>query len=341
MRIPKTFLIAARNVFQVKNEIIVRFGETFPDGVFERDEKSEFREFAGELLDFAHKNGFRAKFDPQFEYRGRHVVKKNRFLDSIRCFPQQDLDNAYDDATAIIERSEVSNIKIIGFQDHDYPVKLQKIPERPAVLHTKGNFSVLEENVSATVIGTRKPTEKAVEIARRIAERLGTKGINVISGLALGCDSIAHEGALNAGGITTAILADGLDAESIYPKKNSKLALRIIDNGGLLLSEYAFGQKSSPHALVQRDNWQAQLSELVIPVQTSENGGTMHAVNWAYKHKIPIAAVYLSEYQNTEYADENRIGYENLITDFGAISIEKMTDLENILLKMNRCQDAR
>ena len=125
------------------------------------------------------------------------------------------------------------------------------------------------------------------------ARALAEKGINIVSGLALGCDTAAHKGALEAKGLTTAILGGGLD--KIFPSENTTVAERIVNNGGVLLSEYPVGKETDPYTLVARDRLQAALSQAILVIQTDVNGGTMHAVMSAVATCKPIFAV---EYRN-------------------------------------------
>ena len=113
---------------------------------------------------------------------------------------------------------------------------------------------------------------------------------NIISGLAIGCDTTAHKGALNANGLTTAFLAGGLDLP-IYPKENTALAQEIIDRGGLLVSEYPVGDPILANKFVARDRLQSGLADATLVIQTGIKGGTMHAVNATIVNKKPLYAV--------------------------------------------------
>ena len=148
----------------------------------------------------------------------------------------------------------------------------------PILLYYKGNRKVFERPGIA-VIGTREPTANGVRAGRYFSSEFAKNGYNVVSGLAIGCDAACHQGAMEAGGVTTAFLANGLDWESIYPKENLELAKNIVEKGGVLLSEFAVGQSCGRYGLVARDRLQAGLSYATVVIQTGEKGGTMHAVN--------------------------------------------------------------
>ena len=103
----------------------------------------------------------------------------------------------------------------------------------------------------------------------------------VVSGLAAGIDTAAHEGTLNAKGKTIAVLAHGL--HTIYPGENKKLAERILENNGTLISEYSWGKNSTKGSFIARDRIQSGLSTGVLVIETKEKGGTMHTVQYCNK----------------------------------------------------------
>jgi DNA processing protein len=107
---------------------------------------------------------------------------------------------------------------------------------------------------------------------------LGDRGWSIVSGLALGVDSLSHQAALDSGAHTVAILANGLEA--VYPKKNARLAADILSSGGALLSEQPFGTPAIPRNLVQRDRLQSGMSAGTIVMQTDIIGGSMHTVRF-------------------------------------------------------------
>lgn len=133
------------------------------------------------------------------------------------------------------------------------------------------------------VIGTREATPEGIAGGMFLSAEFAKRGFNIVSGLAIGCDTCGHKGALKVGGKTTAFLANGLDYDSIYPDENKELAEEIVAKGGLLLSEYHIGQSVNRYSLVARDRLQAALSKATLVVQTGIKGGTMHAANTTLK----------------------------------------------------------
>lgn len=209
-----------------------------------------------------------------------------------------DLLKARDIAYDILEKSEHMGINVISSYDAEFPQQLLSTVSEtgklsiPNLLYYKGNLNITHSPALA-IIGTREPTVEGVFAARHFADAFAAIGVNIISGLALGCDTAAHQGALDSNGLTTAFLAHGLD--SVYPKENIKLANEIVDRGGLLLSEYPIGEAVNKYNLVARDRLQAGLSNGTLLVQTSLKGGSMHAVNATLMANKPLWVVEYSK----------------------------------------------
>lgn len=165
-------------------------------------------------------------------------------------------------------------VEIVTRIDARYPDLLQERAEAPPVLYAKGNLGVLQRPAIG-VIGTREPTAHGELATQRITAFFAMEGYAVVSGLALGCDAIAHEECVRLGRPAIAILAHGL--HTIAPKRNAALAQRILDAGGLLLSEFAVGVEPQPQFFVQRDKTQALMSEAIVMMQSDLNGGSLHA----------------------------------------------------------------
>lgn len=214
----------------------------------------------------------------------------------------EDLIRANRLALQIIQKSEEEGIGVLGYYDDRYPDMLRRTLDEkgkvdaPLILFYRGSLEALTKP-SITIIGTREPTPTGEKAGIFFAEKFAKAGFNIVSGLALGCDTTAHLGALKAKGTTTAFLSGGLDWDSIYPKENLKLAKQIVANGGLLLSEYPIGQSGNRYSLVARDRLQAGLSQATVVVQTTEKGGTMHAVATTLLAHKPL---YMVKYKNEE-----------------------------------------
>lgn len=217
-------------------------------------------------------------------YEGLHEVMKGMKDKKIQNVSLDDLNAAYRDARKTIEYSESKGIGLLGYYDEEFPQNLRNtINEEgkldpPLLLWYRGDLSVLS-TTGLAVIGTREPTKVGAAGGEYIAGEFAKRGLNIISGLAIGCDTCGHKGALKVGGKTIAILANGLDHDSIYPEENQDLAEEIVNSGGLLLSEYRIGTTVNRYNLVARDRLQAGLASATLVIQTGVKGGTMHAAN--------------------------------------------------------------
>lgn len=255
---------------------------------------------------------------------------KGKKLESIT---QYDLKEANDKANHIIRRAASGEVGIISFYDDEYPEILRSCKDEqgkqdaPLILYYRGNIKALEKPGIA-VIGTREPTPNGIKAGMHFAGEFAKRGYNIVSGLAIGCDTTGHKGALAVGGVTTAFLANGLDWDSIYPKENLDLAKEIVNNGGLLLSEYPIGQSCGRYGLVARDRLQAGLSKATVVIQTGITGGTMHAVNSTIASNKPLFAV---EYKNpSDYSHKKVQGNIMLVNKKGAYPL-RSTEIEKAI----------
>ena len=167
--------------------------------------------------------------------------------------------------------------------DTRYPQLLKASLTRPCKpLFCKGDITLLN-TPSIAVIGTREPTTTGRDVAYKIARHFAGEGYTIVSGLAAGCDTAGHRGALSVeGGKTIAILGTSLNR--FYPRENTSLANDILEHGGLLITEYDT-DIYAPSRFFERDHLQAALSRVVIPVQMGVKSGTRHTVEAAIAQK--------------------------------------------------------
>ncbi|WP_125772617.1 DNA-processing protein DprA [Companilactobacillus furfuricola] len=200
---------------------------------------------------------------------------------------QKYLDEAFFELQFCIEH----HIIVINSSDSRYPINLLTLKRFPPILYLKGNIGLLNEPNSVAMIGTRHPSTFAQKFGQRLAEYFANEfDYTIVSGLAIGVDTVAHQGSLKTNHKTIAVLANGLD-QPIYPQQNKNLAKEIVDQGGLLLSTYPINTKLKPEYLAARDEWQSGLSNGVVAIETGLKGGTNNAMNHAIKQKKPLAAV--------------------------------------------------
>ncbi len=164
-------------------------------------------------------------------------------------------------------------INRISPDEHNFLQIIESIAKKPKALYYTG---ALPESRRPTVaiVGTRKPTAYGREVTAMLASELAKKGIVIISGLALGVDAIAHGAALDAGGTTIAVLANGLP--DIQPSANHGLAKRILDNGGAIITEYEQGAPALSYQFLARNRIVSGLSDAVIITEAAARSGTLN-----------------------------------------------------------------
>lgn len=170
----------------------------------------------------------------------------------------------------------VGLVSLIG---HDFPERLMKLDDAPPILFSRGKLRPDLIGRSVAVVGTREPTAEAEALAKALGAELAKRGCTVVSGLALGIDAAAHQGALEVSdGITVAVLGCGV--LNIYPPENRSLAESIIQNGAVMSEFHPYAAPSASN-LVARNRIISGLCEAVIVVETSVDGGAMHAARFA------------------------------------------------------------
>ena len=171
------------------------------------------------------------------------------------------------------------------------------------MIHCLGSLSLLAPEANRiAIIGARAASPIGVKKAYELGKQFAEKGNIIVSGLALGCDKAAHEGCLDAGGRTIAIVATGLNI--VHPKENAPLLQRILESGGLVLSEQSFGVKANPARLVARNRLQAALSDTVILAECPKHSGSMHTMRFARKYHKRCLVVAYPEYNEKNAGNE-------------------------------------
>jgi DNA processing protein len=236
------------------------------------------------------------------------------------------LEIAYSNAMKIIETSLKNNIQITSYFDSIYSKNLLQTTDFPLIIYSKGNLELFDANPKVAVIGTRKPTDLGIKLGSRITEILVKHNFIIVSGLALGCDTIAHQTCLDNNGKTIAVLAGGLN--DIYPKINLKLSYDIIESGGLLISEYPFGITPRANYFVERNRIQSGISIGVCVIETEISSGTMHTVKFAKQQNKLVGCIeHPKDYQHLKEASGNRI----LISQNQAIALGNINEISDFI----------
>jgi DNA processing protein len=187
-----------------------------------------------------------------------------------------------------LKLAEGRGVRIVGLDDGDYPVLLKHVYDPPPVLYVLGSVAADEGERSVAVVGARKATADGGALARQLARELAGAGVIIVSGLARGIDSEAHQGALEGGGRTVAVLGSGLDC--LYPPENAGLAARIA-RGGAVVSEFPFG--TAPHAgnFPRRNRVIAGWGRGVVVVEAQLKSGALVTARCALDEGREVMAV--------------------------------------------------
>ena len=175
-----------------------------------------------------------------------------------------------------MERAESMGVHLIFFDEEAYPEELRNIQHAPPLLYAKGNVKLLQRRKFA-IVGTRKPTDYGRRMAVNFASALKEAGLVIVSGGAIGIDSMAHKGALPD---TIVVLGSGIDM--LYPRSNLRLFKEILDKGGLLLSQFPMGTQPSKETFPMRNLTIAGLSIGVLMVEGSEDSGALITARYAF-----------------------------------------------------------
>lgn len=209
-----------------------------------------------------------------------HIIDKEQF-DKMSYANNQEFISSH------ILNMERSGISVITCYSADYPEIFKNIPDSPMILYAKGDRSLLK-TVNIGVVGTRKVSRYGAGVTEKIVKELVANGITIVSGMAEGVDTIAHQTALRNGGKTIAVLGSGFD--EIYPHSNLALSKQI-EKSGLLISEYPPHSKPAAYHFPVRNRIIALLSRAVVITEAGIKSGVMHTKNYCAEYGIDMFAV--------------------------------------------------
>jgi DNA processing protein len=185
------------------------------------------------------------------------------------------------------ERIQAQGITVLTWEDENYPQRLSEIPQPPPVLYLRGDL-LAEDAWAVAIVGTRRITSYGRQAAEEMAANLARSGITIVSGLAHGVDTIAHQAALQASGRTLAVLGSGVDR--IYPPENRRLADQIIQQGALL-SDYAPGTAPDSANFPPRNRIISGLARAVIVVEAGKSSGALITAAFAAEQGREVFAL--------------------------------------------------
>lgn len=179
---------------------------------------------------------------------------------------------------------------MITLEPPHLPLKIRHITPVPARVYTIGApLAELLKKPCVAIVGSRKASAYGTHVTATIARELVHAGVVVISGLAIGIDSIAHRAVLDAGGQTIAVLPSGLS--NIYPASHRGLAQRIVQQGGALITEYTDATPTYPSNFIARNRITAALSDAVVVTEAAERSGTLSTARFALEQGRELLAV--------------------------------------------------
>jgi len=184
----------------------------------------------------------------------------------------------------------MKEIEKITIKDKEYPESLKKIKSPPQALYFKGKLPQ-KEDLCFAIVGTRLCSDYGKQAALQIAGELSENNLIIVSGFAPGIDTWVHKAVVEKQKRTIAVLGTGLDEKSIYPKENIKLAEKIIELGGCLISEYPPGTRGTNFTFPQRNRIISGLSLGVLVIEAKEKSGSLITANWAFSQKRKVFAV--------------------------------------------------
>jgi len=230
-----------------------------------------------------------------------HTLLAQRSLAHLLAHPDDHADVVPEPALALIrsgearrraeaewQRAASGGHRIVGRDEPDYPGWLRRIFDPPLVLHVRGVLRADEGPASLAIVGSRQCSPAGVAWARAAARDLAAAGLTIVSGLARGIDTAAHEGALAASGRTVAVLGSGLDR--VYPAENGRLAAKVAERGAVV-SEFPLGSEPRPEHFPRRNRLIAGWGRAVVVVEAAERSGALVTARLAGEEGRDVMAV--------------------------------------------------
>ena len=211
-----------------------------------------------------------------------HVPGSSHIADAIKLESQQFL------AKGRRERDRLARngCRLIGSRDEEFPQRLLTIPNHPLWLFIQGDPAPLNNPPLIAIVGTRKASDRGITTAQQLARLVIDAGLGIVSGLAEGIDKAAHTVAAKHSAPQVAVLGTGIDV--MFPATNTDLRRLIVENGGVIITEYLPAEKYGRANFVQRNRIQAALAAAVCPVEGQAQSGTAHTIRFAREYNRPL-----------------------------------------------------
>ena len=234
----------------------------------------------------------------EFYNKGKEYWKSLNFLTiaDIKLLEKTKLERA----EQIVDKCKALGIKITTILSKTYPKMLRTIYAPPIILYYKGDISCINDSVSISYVGTRYASDYSIETARKMSYNLAKCGCVVVSGCAVGIDSAAHQGALDANGLTVGVMACGIDTN--YPAQTAQLRANMIKTGGAVVSEVPPGTLESKYPFNVRNRLMSGMTQGTIIGQAPKKSGALLTANHAVEQGrdlfiVPPHDIYSDEYR--------------------------------------------
>ncbi|GAB4286132.1 MAG: DNA-processing protein DprA [Candidatus Dojkabacteria bacterium] len=196
-------------------------------------------------------------------------------------------------AKKTLEKLEVDlkkhKINVTSVLDENYPRLLQEVPDKPVVLYYKGNIELLNQKTNIAFVGTRNITEYGKRHVNNLIRGISHLPLNIVSGMAFGVDAAAHEAAISNKLPTTAVLAGSVHKSS--PVQNSHIYSAILENGGLIISEFSPNVKVVPGMFALRNRIVAGISKATVIIEAGEKSGSLITGSLAFDYNREVFAL--------------------------------------------------
>lgn len=194
------------------------------------------------------------------------------------------------DLDEVQARYTEAGVRVLHLGGPGYPARLAADPQPPVVLFCQGEVRALEPPMAVAIVGTRKATAYGRQVAKRFGSELARDGISVVSGLALGIDGAAHEGALQPGATAAVVGVVGSGLDEVYPPRHAGLWRQVAERG-VLVSETPLGKPPLPFRFPLRNRIIAALADVVVVVESGATGGSMITASQANDRNRRVLAV--------------------------------------------------
>lgn len=273
---------------------------------------------------------------PDFEVTNNSAQKTERISRAdktrrtLHRTSESDWKAAREKAEKELEAAASANARMTSVLDEDYPLNLRFIHNLPPFIFYRGDLDENADARSIAVIGTRKPSERGLERAWKIAELLAESGVTVTSGLAKGIDTAAHSAALDAGGRTISVFGTGIT--NVYPAENRDLAERIVYEGGLLVSQFLPTATGAYWTFGKRNEVTSGISQGTVVIEASKTSGAKMQARLAYEHGKNVFLIK-SLVESQDWA-------QAMVEDGKAVRVTRLQDITDRLVEEERLRYA-